>query len=76
MIGDVKNLNKSEEFVSRDESTKRIILIFIVTSIILISIATSFTAICMRLGSSPIAKKGWFDSDVGKDRNIKPLDYF
>ena len=66
MIGDVNNLNEVEEFVSKDESSKRIILISLVISTFLISIATSFSAICMRLSSSPIAKKEWNTPDVGK----------
>ena len=66
MIGDVNNLSEVEEFVTKDESSKRIIVLSLVISTFLISIATSFIAICMRLSSSPIAKKEWKTPDVGK----------
>ena len=73
MSGDVKNLNKFEESVSDEESTKRIIIILLIFSSFLISIATSFTAICMKLSISPSAKKEWMVPDIGRKKTVNPI---
>ena len=73
MSVDVKNLNEFEEVVSEEESTKRIIIILLIFSTFLISIATSFTAICMELSISPSAKKEWMVPDIGRKGTANPI---
>ena len=64
--GDVQNLSEGEEFISEEDSQKRIIIIFLVLSAFLNSFATSFTVICMKLSNSPMAKNEWLTPDLGK----------
>ena len=68
ITGDVKNLNEDEEFVSEEESTERIITILSILSIFLILVASSFTAICIKLSYSSILKKERLILDEGKDK--------
>ena len=69
ITGDVKNLNEDEEFVSEEESTERIITILSILSIFLILVASSFTAICIKLSYSSILKKERSIPDEGKNKD-------
>ena len=76
--GDVQNLSEGEEFISEEDSQKRIIMIFLVLSTFLNSFATSFTVICMELSNSPIAKKEWITPDLGtvKEKSVNTPPWY
>ena len=64
ITGDVRKFDKDEEFVTKDESIQRILIIFLVMAMLQVSIATIFVSICMN-NTNSFVKKEWVIPNKG-----------